>query len=242
MDRMVNKGNKADASSGTGNPDLKPNGQNKYFSGYGGIEDPTKYVNAEYSSGWTESKSASISGIDNFKQAELESDANNCTLASITRIMKYYSGMGYSKIPSDIKIIYKKVREIGVKHGYDPKKTGILRDLFIYTPWEIDNMVKDTWDEFGYPKGDADNDYFSKLGTIKSNIDEHHPLLLNMVSGDYSGHTVTVIGYKTFSKKEESDKNFVQIYDGWSNTIRYIDWTKFGNTLSSITKIIPPKK
>jgi len=226
------------------NSNLKANGQDKNFSEYGGIEDPTKYVNAEYGTGWTESKSATISGIENFTQAKLKTGENNCTLASITRIMKYYSDSGYSKIPSDIGKIYKKVEEIGYKHGYDPKKTGLFRDIFVYTPWEINNMAEEAWDTFGYPSGDADNDYIGKLDTVKSNIDNSNPLLLNIVSGDYAGHTVSVIGYKIYSQNGKGDKTFVQVYDGWSDTIRYIDWEKFGGgpTTSNLTRFLPPSK
>lgn len=217
-------------------------GQGSKFSGYGGIEDTKKYVDGKYGFGWTESKAVSIPGIASFMQSEFERNSNNCTLASITRIMKYYSDRGYSDIPPDIKEIYKIVREIGVEHGYDPKKTGLLRDLFVYTPWDIDNMVKDTWKAFGYAKGDGDNDYVCKLKTIKSNINNSSPLLLNITFGDYKGHTVSVIGYKVFSKEGEKNITFVQIFDGWSDTVRYIDWKKLGITPASVTRFFPPPK
>jgi hypothetical protein len=209
---------------------------------YGGIKDPTDHMNTETGSGWKESKTAFISGIDNITQAELEVGANNCTLTSITRIMKYYYDRGYTGIPKDIKKIYKKVREIGVKNGYDPKKTGLLRGLFVYTPWEIDNLIQNTWKAFGYPNGNGNNSYLFKLRTIKSNIDNSNPLLLNITSGYYKDHTVSVIGYTVFSKEGENDKTFVQIYDGWNDTVRYIDWTKFGNTPASVTRFLPPVK
>lgn len=110
----------------TTNYDLKDNGQDKSYNGYGGIEDINKYVNATYGKGWTESKSNMVLGISDFLQGSLEENANNCTLASITRIMKYYSTQGYSNIPNDEKEIYKVVREVGVKHRYDPNKTGFM--------------------------------------------------------------------------------------------------------------------
>ncbi len=216
-------------------------GQDSNFSGYGGIEDITKYVSAKYGAWWMESQNACIPGIPSFKQSELEENANNCTLASITRIMKYYSNIGYVNIPVDINKIYKKVREIGVKHGYHPKKSGLFRDLFIYTPWEIDNMVRDTWKEFGYTEGSGNNVYLRKLSIIKSNIDNFNPLLLNITFGDYEGHTVSVIGYKVFSGGNKKSITFVQIFDGWSNTIRYIDWKGLGMTPASVTFFMPPK-
>lgn len=215
-------------------------GQDGGFNGYGGIEDTTKYINAKYGFGWIESKASSIIGIASFTQAEFERNSNNCTLASITRIMKYYSDKGYTDIPSDIKEIYTKVREIGVGHGYEPKKTGLLRDLFVYTPWDIDNIVQDVWKAFGYEKGGGYNSYLCKLRTIRSDIDNSHPTLLNITHGDYKGHTVSVIGYKVFSKYGKKDIHFVQIFDGWSKTVRYIDWKKLGITPASVTRFLPP--
>ena len=241
MEEII-EGNTATENQGKANPDLKDNGQDKKFTGYGGIEDPAMHVNAEYGAGWTESQKASLTGITGFLQATLEEGANNCTLASITRVMKYYRDMGYTNIPSEIKDIYKRVREIGVAHGYDPKKTGLFRDLFVYTPWEINNMARDAWHAFGYPNGDADNDYFGKLRTIKSNIDHSNPLLLNISTGDYKGHTVSVIGYKVFAREDQGDKNYIEIYDGWSDIKRYIDWKKFKDTplKANLTRFLPP--
>jgi len=216
-------------------------GQASEFNGYGGIEDATKYLEASYGLGWTEANAASIPGVACFTQSELEINSNNCTLASITRIMKYYSGRGYTYIPSDINVIYKIVREIGIEHGYDPNKTGLFRDLFVYTPWDIDNMVSATWKTLGYSKGYGNNSYFRRFETIKYNIDNSNPLLLNITFGDYKGHTVSVIGYKTFSKAGKKNIIFVQIYDGWSRTVRYIDWKKLGMTPASVTSFLPPK-
>lgn len=222
------------------NTNLKENGQHKNFNGYGGIEDLARYVNSEYGSGRTESSAATIAEVESFIQAEFEKDSNNCVLTSITRVMKYYNCIGYKKIPSDVFEIYKTVQNIGIKYGYDPKKTEIIRDLFVYTPWSIDNMVKDAWKAFGYMNGDGCNGYFDKFKIIKNNIDDSAPLLLNIAFGDYKNHTVSVIGYKVYSKEGEKDKVFIQIYDGWSSTERYIDWTKMGSSPASVTSILPP--
>ncbi len=219
----------------------KLNGQHKNFKGYGGIEDLERYVAFELGTGWEQKKSKNIKGILNFKQTIFGPDnLNNCTLASITRTMKYYSDLGFQKIPSVVHEIYAAVREIGVKHGYDPEKSGILRDLFIYTPFEIKTMVRDTWKRFGYESSKSNNIYFRRLKTIKNSIDDMNPALLNIAWGDYKGHTVTVTGYRVFSSSREhcDDRTFVQVYDGWSEDIRYIDWKKFGITPASVTRII----
>jgi len=219
---------------------VKQNGQDKNFNGYGGIEDLEKYIVFEYGTGWELKKSKFIHGVPNFKQSSLGPDDNNCTLAAITRIMKYYSEQGLKKIPNDVSVIYGIVREIGVRHGYDPDKSGLLRDLFVYTPFEIKTMVRDAWNSFGYAKSRSQNVYLNKIKTIRDNIDDMNPVLLNIAGGDYKGHTVSVVGYRIFgsSREASSDKVFVMVIDGWSETKRFIDWGKFGNTLANVTKII----
>jgi len=223
------------------NTDIKANGQHISFNGYGGIEYLDRYIEIEYGEGWEQKTGKYIEGIPNFKQDSFgPGNQNNCTLASITRIMKYYSDMGLNEIPSDIQDIYSTVREIGVEHGYEPGKSGLFRDLFIYTPFEIKTMVRETWNKFGYAGSKSSNYYFRKLNIIKINIDEMNPVLLNIAFGDYRGHTVTVIGYKVFgsNRVHQSDLSFVMVLDGWSEKIRYIDWKKFGLTLASVTSML----
>lgn len=216
------------------------NGQANGFSGYGGIKDLAEYINANYGLGWTEVETTLIKGIEGFTQSEFEKDSNNCTLASITRIMKYYSDIGYTNIPQATDQIYTTVREIGIKHGYDPKKSGIFRDLFVYSPWEIDNIVRNTWKAFGYSNGNASNCYIGKWTIIKSSITNLNPLLFNIAFGDYKNHTVSIVGYRVFRQRGGKGITFLQIFDGWSETVSYIDLKKFGFTPSSVTRILPP--
>ncbi len=225
----------------TENTDTKNNGQHKDFYGYGGIESLDRYIKIEYGYGWEQKSSKCIEGIPNFKQSSFGAEnQNNCTLASITRIMKYYSDLGLQGIPSDIQDIYSIVREIGVKHGYSPEKSGLFRDLFIYTPFEIKTIVRETWSKFGYVGSKSKNIYYRKLKIIKNSIDDMNPVLLNIAGGDYQGHTVTVIGYKVYGDNRECqpDMSFVTVLDGWSEEVRYIDWKKFGITLANVTRML----
>ena len=51
------------------------------------------------------------------------------------------------------------------------------------------------------------------------------PMLLNILSGYYADHTVTVVGYCTFSKGTGIFKDtgrFLKVYDGWNLGNRYI--------------------
>ncbi len=219
---------------------LKENGQYKTFKGYGGIEAPDIYINSQFGEGWGLRLDKGVNDIDAFRQSTFGPDNdNNCTLASIARVMKYYAGRGYHGIPDDIYEIYKKVREIGVKHGYDPNKSGIMRDLFVYTPFEINTMVKESWKIFYNSSVSSSNRYFRKINIIVENIDNENPPLLNIASGDYKGHTVTVTGYRIYEKAGKPDRALVRVYDGWSEAVRYIDWKRFGNTPASVTTIVP---
>jgi len=220
---------------------MKANGQGEPFNGYGGIEDLGLYVATEYGAAWKLHKLQTLTGIGTFTQGRCEAGAPNCTLASIARIMLYHAGRGWNGIPDDLNEVYRVVRKIGVAHGYDPGESGIIRDIFIYTPFEIDNMVRDAWEAFGYPKGIGDNDYFKKWRTIREQIDLNQPLLLSMSIGDYEGHTVSVTGYAIYRNGQDCEKEFVQVLDGWSETVRYVDWDKFGIIPANITKIIPPE-
>jgi hypothetical protein len=82
--------------------------------------------------------------------------------------------------------------------------------------------------------------YFLKWEIIMEQVGLGHPLLMNIAFGDYKGHTVTVTGYAAYARKGDPTKRFVQVYDGWGMSIRYIDWKKLGVIPASITKIIPP--
>jgi len=229
---------------------IKSNGQASYCSDYGGIDEPKKFLEVVYNNnGYTLGYEKTLcSKISNFTQGYLEPNAGNCTLASITRILKYFGDQGYTKIPVNTKDIYIKVRDIGVNHGYKPSApdSGVKSywyNLVTYNPFEIDNMVQEAWDAFNYQSGKGNNKYTFTFDTIKNEIDNNRPMLLNIGTGDYSGHTVTIIGYKYYNSPDRNsyvDKPFLQIYDGWSDEIRYIDYTDLRDLDQSITTFTVP--
>ena len=63
------------------------------------------------------------------------------------------------------------------------------------------------------------------LDLVKREIDAGRPLLLNISSGYYGNHTVTIVGYHEYTKGEgKNKKRFLKVYDGWSKQPRYIDY------------------
>jgi hypothetical protein len=54
----------------------------------------------------------------------------------------------------------------------------------------------------------------------------------------YSNHTVTVIGYEAWENKAGYKVCFLQVYDGYSESVRYIDFKRMPN-IYSISVIYP---
>lgn len=219
---------------------MKQNGQHEAFSGYGGIEDPELHCLAETGKAWSLTANRWLREVDGFAQNALDPGAPNCVLVSITRVLSYYAGKGWAKIPLEPEQIYPVVREIGIRHGYDPKKSGLLRDLFVYTPFVIDDMVTEAWQTYGYVTGRGKNRYFRQLDTIRHDIDAGNPLLMSMSFGDYPSHTVTVTGYSTYEHLGCRPRHYIRIFDGWSSQVRHVFWERLRSIPKNVTRFLPP--
>lgn len=220
---------------------MKPNGQNESFSGYGGIENPALHCRAETGLEWPLTADHWLRAVDGFAQHTLDPGAPNCVLVSITRVLAYYASQGWSRIPLEPERIYSVVREIGVRHGYDPGKSGLLRDLFVYTPFVIDDIATEAWQAFGYNAGRSRNRYLRKLEAIRQDIDAGNPLLMSLAFGDYPSHTVTVTGYRIYTLPGHRPRHYIRIFDGWRTKDRYVFWEKAQAVPSNLTRFFPPK-
>lgn len=202
-------------------------------SGYGGITNCKSYLKDRYGGTVSLSSSKSLS-MANFKQGDLEKDANNCTLAAITRILYYYYKNGYTKINSNYNKIYKKVKSIATKYyGYTSKKGTF--------PTKINNIVEHVLDDYGYGKSKCNGIYiWSFNNEVKKQIDNNKPVIMNIVRGFYGSHSVTVCGYAKYNVKKttlffttNTNYNMVRLYDGWRNYVRYLDYKAFAYDLIS---------
>ena len=219
---------------------MKQNGQHEAFTGYGGIENPELHCLAETGVSWSLAAENWLRAVDGFPQHALEPGAPNCVLVSITRVLGYYAKQGWAKIPPDPEQIYPEVLKIGIRHGYDPKKSGLLRDLFVYTPFTIDDIVTEAWRAFGYAAGRGKNQYIRIFDTIRQDIGLGNPTLLSLAFGDYPNHTVTVTGYSIYERQGQRPRRYVRIYDGWSSQVRHVFWDKARSVPANITRFLPP--
>lgn len=198
-------------------------------SGYGGIDDCSKYLKDRYGGTITKSSSKTLS-MANFKQSELES-GNNCSLAAITRVLYYYNKNGYTKISSSYKKIYEKVKKYAEKYGYTPSKGTF--------PTKINNIVNDVLKDYGYGKSKCKGIYIWTFNNqVKKEVDNKRPVIMNIARGYYGNHTVTVCGYAVYKRtkkklgiKTTKTYNMIQVYDSWSTNKRYIDYSAFAYDL-----------
>ncbi|MBR2477120.1 MAG: C39 family peptidase, partial [Clostridia bacterium] len=188
-------------------------------TGYGGIYNPYDYVNDKYGNGWEETDTETLSpDTQKFLMNDLERNVNNCTLVSITRIFAYHrDNNGKTNIP-DNETLYNDIKEIAESHGYNGEDGTF--------PTKIDNIIDDALKKYGY-EGEGKNIYLWDFNTVKQEIDAGRPLLFNIPFGYYENHTVTVVGYKEYSRDGflfSRTRKFIEVYDGWTNSKRFIDY------------------
>lgn len=219
---------------------MKPNGQDEAFSGYGGIEDPDLHCRVTAGDGWTLSREVWLPGVADFPQSRLEPGTPNCVLVSLARVLLYHAGHGYAHIPMSPEEIYPNIRAMAVRHGYDPGRSGLFYDLFVYTPFAIGPMASEAWLLFGYPRGNGRSRYLRRLHHLRNSLDNSRPALLNLSFGDYPSHTITVTGYRTYIRSGSRPRWYLRVFDGWCQHVRYLDWGKACRVPSSVTLVLPP--
>lgn len=201
-------------------------------SGYGGITDPTSYVNDKYGTGWTLSASKFLPVIGNLTSSW--PDNNNCSIVALTSIFQYWRNQqGKTNIPYDVNQIYATVKDNATKEGYTPDGG---------TPYyAIDNIAVDSWKSFNYSSGSATSVYVWTYSTFTGEVDANRPAVMNLSSGFYPNHSVTLMGYETFTKSWNTDKGFLAVKDGWVSYTRFIDFAELVNsgTFASLTKVTP---
>lgn len=148
--------------------------------------------------------------MPNFLQRDFEDGTNNCTIASITRIVNYY----YKDL--DKFKIYEEVFEIARRNGYF-KSIGTI-PFFISrianTFFEKNNMNLKA-------KGIYIGNFYSH---VKGEIDNYRPVLMNLGSGYYKNHSLVIFGYSIYKFRGMKIK-FLHVYDGWNKTPSYIDYS-----------------
>ena len=196
-------------------------GQISGESGYGGIYNTTDYVNDRYGRKWEPSSWGTLEpNMQKFLMNDLEKNANNCTLVALTRVFAYHRDNNQKTNIPDNETLYNDIKEIAEKYGYN-NEDGT-------SPTKINNIINDIFDRYGY-EGKGSSIYAWNFNTVKKEIDAGRPVLFNIAFGYYGNHTVSVVGYHEFTRGTgifKETKKFIKVYDGWTNSNRYIDYSQ----------------
>lgn len=195
-------------------------GQSISAHGYGGIEDVTSYLVSKYATEIV-SQQEKMLELMNFKINDLDKTKNICSIVAITRILKYYHDQGYILIDKNVVDIYQKVKVRAERSGFKEKRGT--------NPIKINNITKSVLLDYGYISK-ARGKYFWDFNTVKKEIDNDRPIIMNIARGYYKNHSITVNGYRVIKTKDKTHI-FIAIYDGWSNQQRYLDYDWFSADL-----------
>lgn len=158
--------------------------------------------------------------VDPSPMSRFEKDSNCCTLVAIFKILKYLRNSKPGQFPGDNEL-WQLVYEKALKLGYTKQKgigvtknDNLLRELLNDCPDFSGTLVK--------------SHYFAlvKPEIIKKELDNDHPVLLSMASGQYFNHTILVMGYKIYKNKITNQSyTFLLVTDGWNAAPDYFPWT-----------------
>lgn len=213
--------------------------------GYGssGIINCEEYLKSKYKGEVTKIYSKSLE-LTNITQNMFQENVGNCAIVAITRLIDYYAKNGYLNIETrDPYEFYQIVQEIAAeKYGYNKEKGGV-RAL---------DLVKILRDVLKCCNGNTT--LFKQRITvwtfkrhIKREIDANRPVMLGNFSksGWYGGHALVVCGYSIYNIRKKYCGIFVnkkypmiEVYDGWSDKVRYIDYRAYNKEIQRYASVI----
>ena len=216
------------------------NGQRGY--GSSGIFDCEKYLKDKYKGNISVVSSKSVDMI-NATQREFASKKGegNCVLVAITRLVHYYAENGYINITdTNVEQIYEIVRQIAIdKYNYTGNGICIL---------ELKSLINDVLTQFGCKSTISLKPIMWKFDKhIKSEIDNGKPIILAIGEGFgyYRKHALVISGYKIYNVEKNTlwgkkNKQYpvIEVYDGWTNSVRYIDYNKFKHEMQNLTSMV----
>ncbi len=83
--------------------------------------------------------------------------------------------------------------------------------------------------QLGRKRGWAKMRLFPSKKSLMKMLDKGHPFVYSLASGFYFNHSVTVIGYRTYTNKETGKSfTFLVLNDGWAIGTRYLAWKGTG--------------
>ena len=222
------------------NVERRYNGQQGY--GSSGIINCEEYLKDKYKANVSTIAAKKVDMI-NSTQKEFESmkGEGNCTLVAITRVIHYYATNGYIDITNkDVDRIYETVRQIAIdKYNYTGNGINML---------DLKSLINDVLAQFGCKATvSLKPAIWSFNKHIKPEIDNGNPIILTNAEGFgyYRKHALVISGYKICNVEKnrlfgEKHKQYpmLEVYDGWTNSVRYIDYRKFKREMQNLTSIV----
>ncbi|MBO4680130.1 MAG: hypothetical protein J5626_10740 [Lachnospiraceae bacterium] len=147
-------------------------------------------------------------------------DPSNCTLTGVFNLLSFYRDVrGFSNIPDDSSELYRVIREVGDRHGYNYERE---KGIPVYNNRRY---LKAVLRAFGYPDVKVLAEFVVPMGKAIELLDNGSPFLLSIAYGVYFNHTVTVYGYETYRDTRTGRRyTFLLVNDEWSAAPRYIPW------------------
>lgn len=145
---------------------------------------------------------------------------SNCTLIGVFNLLSFYrDAKGFPNIPADSQELYKAIREVGDRYGYNfEREKGV-------PVYNNRRFLKAVLKAFGYRNVKVSAEYVVPMHKALKLLDKGTPFLLSLAYGVYFNHTVTVYGYETYrNKKTGRNYTFLLINDEWASEPRYIPW------------------
>ncbi len=195
--------------------------------GYGGIIDCDAYLTARLGPGvrLLSETALPLSYEDNCVLSG-KPPAENCSVAAAARVFLYWERQRFLKETEDAALgrspappappleVYERAERIAAEKYHYTIKKGV--DF-----WNIDNLVTDLFAAYGSSVRCRAVYLWSFQRDIASEIRAGRPVILNLATGFYGDHTVTVGGYRLY---EKSGRIFPMlcVADGWRSGRRYL--------------------
>ena len=200
------------------------NGQDLNAWGYGGIYDCELYLQDRYGVQILTSTGESINDNEKYTLRDLSStDNNNCTIGAVTRLIAHEGRINIPGFSLSPYVVYPIVKERAIQYGYTPEKGTF--------PTKINNIIEKSAEDVGRYDVRSKGVYIWNFDSeVVQQINEKKMVVMNITRGYYQNHSVAVVGYKIYTAEVgNSIKEYpmIEIYDGWVEEVRYIDYLDF---------------
>jgi hypothetical protein len=203
------------------------------------------YLEARYGSGWSLLVDRQVAELgEALLMDDFRPGVGCCSITALAFVFAYHRrNSPQLTLPGDIQVLFAQLEKLATHHGYSPTKGRT-------NPLRISGLVRAAWRQFGC-RGRSRSVLQAGRRLMIREIDHNRPALLNIAFGYYRRHTVTLVGYQVWQKggpakspqhlpsqfsqlrpSKSSEITLLKVFDGWSRTVRYIDFSALCSPLS----------